>query len=210
MRRRIKVGLVTLDMRLAAEIKKVLQDYRVEVVHSADADSLPLDVDVVITSGKEGLAAPGRKVVYCDDFQSLEDCVERALELAIGGPGHRMAVVAIDPGKNLGAAYLLDSFILRTRRYGSVEDLARDIEVFLRRHKEVERKYVIVGAASSPAAVKPIMRALEKAISGLGATIVVYDESFTAKAPVPQVSGMSKDEYSALVLSLRSILALGR
>jgi hypothetical protein len=208
MRGRARIGLVTLDMRLAARLREISQEYRVELVHSIDAESLPLDVDVIITSRSEEMHVDGRRVVYYEDFESLDECLERALELSIGGLGRRMAIVAIDPGKSLGAAFLLDNFVLKTRRYGSLEGLVNDVKRFLHRHQEAGRKYVVLGATTSISAVKLFMRNLEEAISGAGATIVVCDESFTSKGVLPRMSGMSKDEYSALVLSLKNILGL--
>ncbi|MEM2188117.1 MAG: hypothetical protein QXG35_02175 [Nitrososphaerota archaeon] len=209
MRGRTRIGLLTLDMKLAAKLREISGEYGVEIMHSIDADQLPLDVDVVIASRNEGLSIDGRRVVYCEDFESLDECLERALEMAMGRPGRRMVIAAIDPGKSLGAAFLLDNFVLKTRRYGSLEELVSDVKRFLNRHREAERKYVVLGATTNINAIKSIMRKLEDAISGVGATIVVCDESFTTKGILPKMKGISRDEYSALVLSLKSILGLG-
>jgi len=209
MRGRTRIGLLTLDMKLAAKLREISGEYGVEIMHSIDADQLPLDVDVVIASRNEGLSIDGRRVVYCEDFESLDECLERALEMAMGRPGRRMVIAAIDPGKSLGAAFLLDNFVLKTRRYGSSEELVSDVKRFLSMHREAERKYVVLGATTNINAIKSIMRKLEEAISGVGATIVVCDESFTTKGILPKMKGISRDEYSALVLSLKSILGLG-
>ena len=209
MRGRTRIGLLTLDMKLAAKLREISGEYGVEIMHSIDVDQLPLDVDVVIASRNEGLSIDGRRVVYCEDFESLDECLERALEMAMGRPGRRMVIAAIDPGKSLGAAFLLDNFVLKTRRYGSLEELVSDVKRFLSMHREAERKYVVLGATTNINAIKSIMRKLEEAISGVGATIVVCDESFTTKGILPKMKGISRDEYSALVLSLKSILGLG-
>ncbi|MEM1976541.1 MAG: hypothetical protein QXX29_01410 [Nitrososphaerota archaeon] len=209
MRGRARIGLLTLDMKLAAKLREISGEYGVEIMHSIDADQLPLDVDVVIASRNEGLSIDGRRVVYCEDFESLDECLERALEMAMGRPGRRMVIAAIDPGKSLGAAFLLDNFVLKTRRYGSSEELVSDVKRFLNRHREAERKYVVLGSTTNINAIKSIMMKLEDAISGVGATIVVCDESFTTKGILPKMKGISRDEYSALVLSLKSILGLG-
>ncbi len=209
MMRGVRIGLITLDMKLAAKIREASREYRVEVVHAADAESLPLDVDVVIASRSEELTVEGKKVVYCEDFESLDECMEWALELAIGELGRKIVIVAIDPGKSLGAAFLLDNFVLKTGKYGAVEELVKNVRGFLERHRDAEKKYVVLGAASSLSMIKTVMKKLEEAISGIGATIVVCDESFTSKGILPRIGDMSKDEYSALVLSLKSLLGLG-
>lgn len=209
MRRQARIGLLTSDMRLAAKLREISKEYCVEVIHSMNVESLPLDVDVIVASRNEGLSIDGRRVIYLENFKALDECLERALELAMGGLGRRMAVAAIDPGKNLGAAFLLDNFVLKTRRYRSFEELVDDVKRFLNRHRDAERKYVVLGATTNINVIKSFMRRLENAISGVGATIVICDESFTSKGFLPRIRGMSKDEYSALVLSLKSVLSLG-
>lgn len=209
MRGRARIGLLTSDMKLAAKLREASREYGIEIIHSLDAESLPLDVDVIIASRNEGLPLGGRRVLYYEDFELLDECLECALELAVGGLGRRTVIVAVDPGKNLGAAFLLDNLVLKTKRYGSLEELVNEIKRFLNRHREAERRYIVLGATTSINTIKSLMRKLEDAISDVEATIVVCDESFTTKGILPKVKGMSKDEYSALVLYLKSILGLG-
>lgn len=206
---RVRVGLVTLDLRLATLVKKIAQEYRLDVVHTADSKDLPLDVEVVIAKRSERLEIDREKVLHLEDFNSVSELVEDALELALTGLNYRMAVVAIDPGKSLGAAYLLDNRIVKTKAYGVIEELVEDVKRFLEKHERAERKYVIVGAASGFDLVKQILRRLERRLRGHDATIIVCDESFTSRGMLPKVKGMSKDEYSALILSLKNILRLG-
>ena len=206
---RVRVGLVTLDLRLAALVRKISHEYRLDVVHAASSEELPLDVEVVIAKRAEGFKIDRKKVLYWEDFGSVNELVERALELALTGLNYKLAVVAIDPGKSLGAAYLLDNLVIKTRTYGMMEQLVEDAGRFLERHERAERKYVIVGAASGFELVKQILKRLERRLRGRDATIIVCDESFTSRGMLPKVKGMSKDEYSALILSLKNILRLG-
>jgi len=208
MRNQARVGLVTLDLRFTFMVKKAAQEYHITVVHVVDSKELPLDIEVVIAKRSEGLVIDRGTILYMEDFSSVEELVERALEIALIGLKYKMAVAAIDPGKNLGAAYLLDNVILKTRKYGLVDDLVEDVEKFMRRHEEAERRYVIVGAASDFEIVKNILRKLESKLRGHETTIIVCDESFTSRGMIPKFKGMSKDEYSALILSLKNILRL--
>ncbi len=208
MRNQARVGLVTLDLRFTFMVKKAAQEYHITVVHVVDSKELPLDIEVVIAKRSEGLMIDRGTILYMEDFSSVEELVERALEIALIGLKYKMAVAAIDPGKNLGAAYLLDNVILKTRKYGLVDDLVEDVEKFMRRHEEAERRYVIVGAASDFEIVKNILRKLESKLRGHETTIIVCDESFTSRGMIPKFKGMSKDEYSALILSLKNILRL--
>ncbi len=208
MRPRARIGLVTLDLRLAAKVRRASKKYHADVIHVARAEELPLDVRVVIAKRDEGFKMIKGFVLYPEDFSSVEELVERAVEAAFTGLKYKMAVVAIDPGKNLGAAYLLDNIILKTKKYGSVDRLVEDVESFVKGHRKAERRYIIIGAASDFEAVKGILRKLEKRLRDCEATLMVCDESFTSKGFLPKLRGMSKDEYSALMLSLKNILRL--
>ena len=203
-----KIGLVTLDMRFAARVREEASRLGAKVLHAADSRDLPLDVEVVLASRRERLKIDRKRVLYLEDFSSVSELVERAVELSVVGPRYRVAIVAIDPGKNVGAAYLLDNKVIKTRRYGLIENLIDDVKGFLSSHRGAERRYVVVGAATDFKIVKQIMLELEKALRDEEVTIVMSDESFTSKGLIPRARGMSKDEYSALILSLKTVLSL--
>jgi len=205
---RPKIGLVTLDLRLASAIKRLASTYNVKVIHVADPRDLPLDVEVVITHRGEFPNLDRGKVLYREDFVSVEELVEKAIELTIVGSSYELVIIAIDPGKNMGAVYLLDGKVIKSRRYGHVEDLINDVKRFMNAHKDAERRYLLLGAASNLQMVKRILGELEKHLREEGVTIIVSDESFTRKGFVPKVKGMSKDEYSALILTLKNFLKL--
>ena len=202
-----RIGLVTLDLRLASKIRRLIKEYNAELIHVADPRELPLDVRVVIGKRAEGLLKD-EKAFYVEDFCSIEELVEKAYETAIVGSGYKTVLVAIDPGKNLGVAYFIDNKLVKTGRYGLLDELAEEVRKFIKRHEDAERKYIIVGAATDFKAVKEALHKLEKKLRGEEVTIMVCDESFTSKGLLPKIKGMSKDEYSALILSLKNLLKL--
>ena len=205
---RPKIGLVTVDLRLASRVRRLISEYDVEFIHAADPSDLPLDVGALIAKRSEGLVDNRGKVLYLEDFNSIEELVERAVEFAITGSDYRMVAVAIDPGKSPGVAYLVDNKLLKTRRYGLIEDLVEDVGRFIERHSEARRKYVIIGSSTNFENVKEVLRRLEKKLRDQGVTIIVCDESFTSRSLLPKLKGMSKDEYSALILSLKNLIKL--
>ncbi len=194
---------------MASAVKRLASAYNVDVVHVADPGDLPLDVEVVITRRDEFPELDRGKVLYKEDFDSIEELVEKAVELTIVGSSYELVIIAVDPGKSMGAVYLLDGKIIKSRRYGFIEDLVDDVKRFMRAHKEAEKRYLLLGAASDLQMVKRILGEFEKCLKGEeGITIIISDESFTRKGLIPKVKGMSKDEYSALILTLKNFLKL--
>ncbi|MCS7132593.1 MAG: hypothetical protein N3F65_03090 [Nitrososphaeria archaeon] len=199
---------MTLDLRLASAVKRVASTYNVEVVHAAEPMDLPLDIEVIVTHRNEFPKLDRGKVLYSEDFASVEELVEKAVELTVIGPKYKLAIAAVDPGKNMGAVYMLDGKIIKSRRYGLIEDLVDDVKRFIKMHGDAEKKYLLLGAASDLQVVKRALNEFEKHLRDEGVTIIVCDESFTGKGLIPKVKGMSKDEYAALILTLKNLLKL--
>jgi len=202
------IGLLTSDMRFGNMVKEIASALGVRVKHVLSLDELPLSIKVVITDERRRLDDQGKIILYKEDYDSIEELVERASEIAVGELRYRLAAAAIDPGKSVGVAYILDHRVIRTRRYGIIESLLDDLSRFMRTHSRAERKYVLIGATSNPENARAIAQKIGKALYGEGVIVKLVDESNTRRGLIPRMRGMSKDEYSALILSLRNILKL--
>ena len=202
------IGLLASDMRFGNMVKEIASTLGVRVKHVLSLDELPLSIKVVIAEKREESGDQGRIILYKEDCDSIEELVERASEIAVGELGYRLAAAAIDPGKSVGVAYILNHRVIRTKRYGIIESLLDDLSRFMKSHSRAEKKYVLIGATSNPENAKAIAQKIMKALYGEGVIIKLVDESNTSKGLIPRMRGMSKDEYSALILSLRNILKL--
>jgi len=202
------IGLLASDMRFGNMVKEIASTLGVRVKHVLSLDELPLSIKVVIAEKREESGDQGRIILYKEDYDSIEELVERASEIAVGELGYRLAAAAIDPGKSVGVAYILNHRVIRTKRYGIIESLLDDLSRFMKSHSRAEKKYVLIGATSNPENAKAIAQKIMKALYGEGVIIKLVDESNTSKGLIPRMRGMSKDEYSALILSLRNILKL--
>jgi len=202
------IGLLTSDMRFGNMVKEMASALGVRVKHVLSLDELPLSIKVVITDERRRLDERGRIILYKEDYDSIEELVERASEIAVGELRYRLAAAAIDPGKNVGVAYILDHRVIRTKRYGIIESLLDDLSRFMRTHSRAEKKYVLIGATSNPENARAIAQKIGKALYGEGVIVKLVDESNTRRGLIPRMRDMSKDEYSALILSLRNILKL--
>ena len=203
------IGLITLDLRLGSRVKEIASRLGAEVIHVAEADELPLKVRVVILSKKEGVELSGREVIYIEDYGSVEELVERAYELALGKRSYELTIVAIDPGKSMGAAYILDNKLIKTRRYGIVEKLVDDVKRFMKAHRLAKERYVLIGSTTSPEDAELIAEKIRRALyDERGLKVMLVDEFSTSKGLLPRMKGVSKDEYSAILLSIKNLLGL--
>ena len=202
------IGLLASDMRFGNTVKEIASNLGVRVKHVLSLAELPLSIKVVIAEKREKLDAQGRIILYKEDYDSIEELVERASEIALGELRYRLAAAAIDPGKSVGVAYVLNHRVIRTKRYRIMESLLDDLSRFMKVHSRAERKYVLIGATSNPENARAIAQKVMKALYKEGVIVKLVDESNTSRGLIPRMRGMSRDEYSALILSLRNILKL--
>ena len=204
---RVRIGLITLDMRFASRVRRSAEKMNVEVIHVSRLDELPLTVKAVIARrGEVEVSDP--RIIYAEDYQNEEELVERALEVSLGLRDYKVAAVAIDPGKNMGAAYIVDGRIIGTRRYGLLEALVDDVVRFLKTHRKASR-YVLVGSSRGLNVSEKITDEIKRHFYGEDVKFLRVDESGTSKWVLPRERGMSRDEYAALILALRNFLRLG-
>lgn len=209
LKERALIGLITMDMRFAAKVRQAASRLGAKVLHVPSIKELPLTVRVAVAKRGEDIRERGWRILYLEDYGSVEELVERAVEAALGVERYRVAVVAIDPGKTMGAAYILDGSVVYTRRYGVLESLVDDVAHFLRTHRGAERKYILIGAASDVEVGARLAERIRRAVYGEGnVEILLVDETSTSKGLLPRARGMSRDEYSALLLLVRNILKL--
>ena len=112
------IGLLTSDMRFGNMVKEMASALGVRVKHVLSLDELPLSIKVVITDERR-LDERGRIILYKEDYDSIEELVERASEIAVGELRYRLAAAAIDPGKSVGVAYILDHRVIGLGGMGS-------------------------------------------------------------------------------------------
>ncbi len=204
---RVRIGLITLDMRFASRVRRSAEKMNAEIIHVSDIDELPLTVKSIIARREETRMNDPR-IIYAEDYQNEDELVERALEIALGLRNYKVAAVAVDPGKNMGAAYMVDGRIIGTKRYGLIEALVNDIVRFLKSHGKASR-YVLIGSSRGLDIGGKILDEIKRQFYGEEVKILRVDEFRTSKWVLPRDRGMSRDEYAALILLLKNFFRLG-
>jgi len=206
------VGLVTLDMKFASLFREAASKMGVKTIHILDIDELPLSVLVVVAKKSElQLKNVKRRVLYVEDYPSLEELIERVIEVLNEVEIYRNVLIAIDPGKTIGVAYLVNSKIIKTSTYFNEESMFEDIKTFLERHREADEKIIVIGSTTTQEELSKLLQVMTRQFKGVeGLRIEVLDEFRTTRGVIPREKGLSKDEYSAIMLSLRKKLKLRR
>ncbi|MCL7397276.1 MAG: hypothetical protein LZ167_07685 [Thaumarchaeota archaeon] len=199
------VGLVTLDMKFASLFREAISKMGVKTIHTVSIDNLPLSVNVIVTKrGEFQVDAVNRRTLYLEDYRSMEELIERVLEVLNGVESYQNILIAIDPGKTIGVAYSVNDKIIRTSKYFHEESMFEDVKAFLDRHREAEEKMILVGSTTTQEELSRFLEMLTKYLRSIeGLKIEVIDEFRTARGLIPREKGLSKDEYSAILLLLR-------
>lgn len=199
------IGLVTLDMKFASMFRETISKMGVKTIHTLSVDDLPFSVNVIVTKKSEFQGeAVNRKTLYLEDYQSMEELIEKVLEVLNEVESYQSILIAIDPGKTIGVAYSVNDKIIRTSKYFHEESMFEDVKTFLKRHKEAEEKTIIIGSTTTQEELLRFLEILNKHLKHIeGLKIEVVDEFRTARGLIPREKGLSKDEYSAILLSLR-------
>ncbi len=206
------VGLVTLDMKFASLFREAVSKMGIKIIHALDIDELPLSVLVVVAKKSElQLENVKRRILYVEDYSSLEELIEKVLEALNEVESYQNVLIAIDPGKTIGVAYLVNGKIIKTSKYFYEESMLEDIKTFLERHREAEEKIIVIGSTTTQEELSRFLQLMTKHFKGIeGLRVEVIDEFRTTRGVIPREKGLSKDEYSAIMLSLRKKMKLRR
>ncbi|MEN2974022.1 MAG: hypothetical protein ABDH32_00390 [Candidatus Caldarchaeales archaeon] len=206
------VGLVTLEMKFASMFKEAASNLGLKVIHVLEIDELPLSIRIVVTTEKNITKNSGdRTIIYAGDYGSIEEILEKVLETLLGIEAYRNVLVAIDPGKTIGVAYLVNDKIIKTSRYVYEEKMMEDLKNFLERHKTAGEKTIVIGSTTDVESSLKLVESIRKNLERFNdLRIEIIDESRTRKGLVPKEKSVSRDEYSAILLSLRNRLKVKR
>lgn len=199
------IGLVTLNMKFASSFRETMSKMGVKTIHALSIDELPISVNVVVTKKNEiHEKTLNRKILYLEDYQNVEELAEKVLEVLNGVESYQSILIGIDPGKTIGVAFSVNYKIIRTSKYFHEGKMIEDVKAFLERHKEAEEKIIVVGSTTTEEASLRLQQLLTKHLKDFERLRIEFiDESRTTRGLIPRERNLSKDEYSAILLSLR-------
>ena len=137
-------------------------------------ESIPLTVQVVITTEKERELIKHQKLLVYQEGTSASELVDEATKLVRGKTTFETIAVGVDPGKTFGIAVLSDGDILETLTCVSLEETVNTIADIFSKH-QAAAKVVKVGNLA-PEYAAELLQLLDKVLPKDVTIEVVHEE----------------------------------
>ncbi len=169
-----KIAVATVSGKAYYFIVNELKARGLDFLSLTPSESIPLTVQVVITTEKEqGLIKHPNVLVYRDET-SASKLVDEATKLVRGKTAFETITVGIDPGKTFGIAVLSDGDILETLTCVSLEKTVSTVTEIAGKHKAAAKTVKVGNLAPEYAA--ELLPLLDKDLPKDVAIEVVHEE----------------------------------
>ena len=139
-----KIAVATVSGKAYYLIVNELKARGLDFLSLTPYESIPLSVQVVITTEKERELIKHPKLLVYQEGASASDVVDEATKLVRGKTTFETIAVGVDPGKTFGIAVLSDGDILETLTCISLEETVNTIADIFSKH-QAGAKIVKVG-----------------------------------------------------------------
>ncbi|MCS6768902.1 MAG: hypothetical protein NZ570_00480 [Candidatus Caldarchaeum sp.] len=146
--KRLRIAVLTADVRLAARVLDEALRRGLHADHVVKLDDIPLAAKVVVAKRGEFQGISHPSTLYADDFSSSTSLVDRAVELAYSKKEVKNVVIAVDPGKTVGAAFLADDALIRVESFTDVQRFADSAAEFFKSHPS-SKQTILLGEGAS-------------------------------------------------------------
>lgn len=141
-------------------------------------ESVPLSVQVVITTKKERDAIKHPQVLVYDLNESPSTVVDEAVKLVRGKRAFETIVVGVDPGKTFGMSVLSDGNVLETLTCNSLDETVKTVVEILTKHQAAVRMVKVGNLA--PSFTTDLLQLLDQTLPQ-DVTIEVVHEAGTSR-----------------------------
>lgn len=139
-------------------------------------DSIPLGVDIVITTEKERHQIQHSKILIYEDSLDPAIIVDEAVRLIQGKKNYEKVVAGIDPGETFGVAIMGDGTVIETFSCSSSEET---VKATLKAFKKIPTSTNVVKIGNAPTYTKELLHLLDDALPE-DATIEIVSEEGTS------------------------------
>ncbi|HEC94737.1 MAG TPA: hypothetical protein ENI45_02085, partial [Thermoplasmatales archaeon] len=108
------IGVYTKNFSLYHDIIDAINDRGLEFVVLPKPDRVPSRVGVVITSSLEKGNIACKHVVAADNFRTVNNALDKALQILRGKERYKEIIIGVDPGEYPGVALLGDGEVIQT------------------------------------------------------------------------------------------------
>ncbi len=153
-----KIAVVTVSGRAYYRIVNELKKRGIDFLSLTPRESVPLDVEVVITTASESHMVQHPRILVCEDDSDPAGVVDEAVR-TVGGKKHgETIVIGVDPGKTFGVAALSNGDVLETVTCSSVDETVCTVLNILEKLQSANRVVKVgSGAPSITAELLPLL-----------------------------------------------------
>jgi hypothetical protein len=169
-----KIAVATVSGKAYYFIVNELKARGLDFLSLTPYESIPLTVQVVITTEKERDLIKNPNVLIYREESSVSKLVDEATKLIRGKTAFETITVGVDPGKTFGVAVLSDGDILETLTCVSLDETVNTITEIFGKH-QAAAKAVKVGNLAPEYAVE-LLPLLDKALPRDVAIETVHEE----------------------------------
>jgi len=117
-----KIALATVSGKAYYLLVNELKKRGLPFLSLKPRDNVPLDIKVVITTGKERGSIEHPNVLVFKDEQDPSTVIDEAVQVVKGKRGYEKLVIGVDPGKTFGVAIIGDGNVLDSSSCSSLEE----------------------------------------------------------------------------------------
>jgi len=173
-----KIAVVTVSGKAYYLLVTELKERSLDFVSLTPYESVPLDIEVVITTASEQQFIQHPKVLVYAVETDPATVVGEAVRIIGGKKRHETVVVGIDPGKTFGLAVLSDGNVLETVTCSSTDETVRTIMDVLGRLQSAAR--VVRVGSGAPSITFELLSLLDEILPA-DVAIEVVDEAGTSR-----------------------------
>jgi hypothetical protein len=171
-----KIGVATVSGKAYYKLVNELKNRGLAFLSLKPWDSVPLDIDVVITTEKERNSVKHPKVLTYEDSVDPATIIDEAVRIIQGKKNYERVVIGIDPGETFGIAILGDGNAIETFSCSSSEEIVKAILQALRR---IPTSINVVKVGDAPIYTKELLHLLDDALPE-NVTIEIVSEAGTS------------------------------
>lgn len=171
-----KIAVATVSGKAYYKLVNELKNRKLAFISLKPWDSVPLDIDVVITIEKERNLVKHPKILIYGDSVDPAIVIDEAVRLIQGKKNYERVVVGIDPGETFGVAILGDGNVIETFSCSSSEETANAV---LQAFRKIPTSINVVKVGDAPAYAKELLRLLDDTLPE-NVTIEIVSEAGTS------------------------------
>ncbi len=178
MPRKAEIALATVSGKAYYLLVCELKRRKVPFLSLKPGDPIPLNVKVVITTGKERALVMHPTVLALDEEADTAEVVNEAIRVVQGKQNYEHLIIGVDPGRTIGVAVMGDGKLLEVLNGSSLKEATNAILNILNR-VPAATKTVKIGDGA-PTQTKELLKSLDEALPA-DAIIEVVCEAGTSQ-----------------------------